>query len=81
MVLLDDVAKTMRQKLKLTEKELPLAKVLQGPSSPLCLLSVFSLIHFVCPCLGGTWQAGRELAKKRKDKAPPILVRLDGSVF
>merc|ERR1712099_6677 len=31
---------------------------------------------------GGTWQAGREIAKaKRADGAPPIKIRLDGTVF
>jgi len=31
---------------------------------------------------GGTWQAGREIAKaKRADGSPPIKIRLDGTVF
>jgi len=60
LILLDKVAERMREKLRLSEDQLPLAKVLQG----------------------GTWAAGRAIAaEKRKDRAPPIVVRSDGTVF
>jgi hypothetical protein len=60
VALLDRTAAAMRGRLGLTEKELPLAKVLEG----------------------GTWRAGRELARERRpDGSPPIRVRSDGTVF
>jgi len=61
LILLDALAKIVREKLKMTAEEMPLAKVLQG----------------------GTWTAGRVCAmEKRPDtRAPPIVVRSDGTVF
>lgn len=60
IALLDELAETIRQKLKLNEIQLPLAKILQG----------------------GTWEAGRRIAKiKRKNAAPPITIQSDGTLF
>ena len=60
IVLLDMIADKIRENLRLTKEELPLAKVLEG----------------------GTWHAGRKIAKqKRPNGAPPISVVSDGTVF
>jgi hypothetical protein len=60
IVMLDEVAKLVREILGVSERDFPLAKVLQA----------------------GSWQAGRNIAKRlRKDGAPPLNVRLDGTVF
>ena len=58
--LLDQVAELVRERLKLSSLDFPLAKVLQG----------------------GTWSAGRKIAKKlRADGGPPIKLASDGTVF
>lgn len=58
--LLDQVAELVRERLKLSSLDFPLAKVLQG----------------------GTWTAGRKIAKKlRADGGPPIKLVSDGTVF
>jgi hypothetical protein len=50
----------VREKLGVSEEDLPLAKVLEG----------------------GTWAAGRRLARERRpDGAPPLKVISDGTVF
>mmetsp|Transcript_48980 Transcript_48980/g.137104 ORF Transcript_48980/g.137104 Transcript_48980/m.137104 type:complete len:816 (+) Transcript_48980:59-2506(+) len=60
VVLLDKLAASLRQRLGVSEVQLPLAAVLEG----------------------GTWHAGRDLAKTlRADGSPPIRIRLDGTVF
>ncbi len=60
VALLDLIADKMRERLGLTEAELPLAKVLEG----------------------GTWAAGRVIAKhKRADGSPPLHIVSDGTVF
>lgn len=60
IALLDDLAHRIRQTLDLNQKELPLAKILQG----------------------GTWDAGRRIAKKlRSDGGPPIQIKSDGTIF
>ena len=60
VALLDRVAPLVREKLGVSEEELPLAKVLEG----------------------GTWAAGRRLARERRpDGAPPLKVISDGTVF
>jgi hypothetical protein len=39
-------------------------------------------LSMACILQGGTWQAGRVIAKKlRKDGGPPVSVRSDGTVF
>ena len=58
--LLDKIGKLIQNKLQKSEKEFPLAKVLEG----------------------GTWWAGRKIAKsKRSDGGPPFLLKSDGTVF
>ncbi|MBA2655722.1 MAG: URC4/urg3 family protein [Tatlockia sp.] len=60
VALLDELADALRHQLKMNEKELPLAKILQG----------------------GTWEAGRRIAKqKRPDGRPPIQIVSDGTIF
>ncbi|MGL4499084.1 MAG: DUF1688 family protein, partial [Planktothrix sp.] len=60
IIILDKIAKIIRQKLNLTPQEFPLVKVLQG----------------------GTWNAGREIAKQRRfDGSPPLKLDSDGTVF
>ena len=60
VALLDRVAPLVREKLGVSEEDLPLAKVLEG----------------------GTWAAGRRLARERRpDGAPPLKVISDGTVF
>ena len=57
---LDLIADGVRESLGYSEKDLPLAKVLQG----------------------GTWSAGRRIAKKlRPNGGPPITLDSDGTVF
>lgn len=58
--LLDKIAEIVREKLGKSEKEFPLAKVLEG----------------------GTWWAGRKLAKQRDPNSnPPLKLDSDGTVF
>jgi hypothetical protein len=58
--LLDRIAARIREKLNMSETELPLVKVLQG----------------------GTWTAGRKIAKElRPGGIPPIQIESDGTVF
>ena len=58
--LLDQVAELVRDRLKLSSLDFPLAKVLQG----------------------GTWSAGRALARQlRADGSPPLRVISDGTLF
>ncbi|KXS22502.1 DUF1688-domain-containing protein [Gonapodya prolifera JEL478] len=60
--LLDLIAQRVRERLGVSEEELPLAKVLEG----------------------GTWKAGREVAKKLRGATgggPPVGVVGDGTVF
>ena len=60
VALLDRLAGTIRNKLNMDAKQLPLAKILEG----------------------GTWMAGRAIARERRaDGAPPIKVASDGTVF
>ena len=60
VALLDRLADAMRHRLKMDERSLPLAKVLEG----------------------GTWSAGRVIARKlRSDGSPPVKVASDGTVF
>ncbi len=60
VVLLDRLLPLVRAQLKLSEKEFPLVKMLEG----------------------GTWWAGREIAKQlRKDGSPPFQIVSDGTVF
>ncbi len=60
VVLLDKIAKSIREKLVMNEIELPLVKILEG----------------------GTWWAGRRMAKeKRPDATPPLQLNSDGTVF
>jgi hypothetical protein len=60
VALLDRLASTIRNKLNMDAKQLPLAKILEG----------------------GTWTAGRAIARERRvDGAPPIKVASDGTVF
>ena len=60
VALLDRLAEMLRQRLKMDEKSLPLAKVLEG----------------------GTWAAGRSIARQlRADGSPPVEVLSDGTVF
>jgi hypothetical protein len=60
VALLDRLADVMRRCLKMDERSLPLAKVLEG----------------------GTWAAGRIIARKlRNDGSPPVKVASDGTVF
>jgi hypothetical protein len=60
VALLDRLADVMRRCLKMDERSLPLAKVLEG----------------------GTWAAGRIIARKlRSDGSPPVKVASDGTVF
>lgn len=60
VILLDQIAQQIRQKLELSALELPLVKVLEG----------------------GTWSAGRRIAKQlRPGGTPPILLESDGTVF
>jgi hypothetical protein len=60
VALIDRIAPLVRSKLGLSEKALPLARVLEG----------------------GTWSAGRRLARERRaDGSPPIMVISDGTVF
>jgi hypothetical protein len=60
VVLLDSIANSIRKKLVLNEKELPLVKILEG----------------------GTWWAGRKMAKKlRPGSTPPLTLDSDGTVF
>jgi hypothetical protein len=60
VALLDRIAPLVRERLGVSEKEFPLARVLEG----------------------GTWAAGRRLARERRpDGGPPIRVASDGTVF
>ena len=60
VALLDRLAEAMRHRLKMDERSLPLAKVLEG----------------------GTWSAGRVIARKlRSDGSPPVKIASDGTVF
>ncbi len=60
VALLDELAENIRQRLQKDEKELPLAKILQG----------------------GTWEAGRKIAREKRDTGmPPIEIISDGTVF
>ena len=60
VVLLDELAVLVRQRLGRTAEHLPLACILEG----------------------GTWAAGRELAKElRSDGAPPLKIDSDGTIF
>lgn len=60
LVLLDEIALRVREKLKMDATEFPLAKVLEG----------------------GTWHAGRKLAReKRTGGGPPLILDSDGTVF
>ncbi len=60
VVLLDELAVLVRQRLGKTAQEMPLACVLEG----------------------GTWAAGREIARElRPDGSPPVRVVSDGTVF
>ncbi len=60
LVLLDEIAARVREKLGKSAAEFPLAKVLEG----------------------GTWHAGRKLAReKRKGGGPPLNLDSDGTVF
>lgn len=60
VALLDRVGNEVREKLKLTPAEFPLAKVLEG----------------------GTWWAGRKIAKlNRNSSEPPLRIESDGTVF
>jgi len=60
IVLLDELGKRIQQKLNKSEREFPLAKVLEG----------------------GSWWAGRKIAKiKRPDSSPPLKIISDGTVF
>lgn len=60
VILLEEIAKKVRDKLGVSAAEYPLAKVLEG----------------------GTWHAGRKLAKeKRKGGGPPLILDSDGTVF
>jgi hypothetical protein len=60
VVLLDELATLVRQRLGKTAEQLPLACILEG----------------------GTWAAGREIAKElRTDGAPPLRIESDGTVF
>lgn len=60
IALLDELAASIRRQLRVNERELPLAKILQG----------------------GTWEAGRRLARqKRPDGVPPLEIISDGTVF
>ena len=58
--LLDRLAKIIRIKLNKDEKQLPLAKILEG----------------------GSWSAGRRIARERRaDGSPPLQISSDGTVF
>ena len=60
VALLDRIAPLIRANLGLSERDFPLAKILEG----------------------GTWAAGRRLARRlRPDGAPPLTVISDGTVF
>lgn len=60
VALLDIIGTRLREELKLSPAEFPLAKALEG----------------------GTWWAGRRLAKeKREDGGPPLQLQSDGTVF
>ncbi len=60
VALLDRLADSLRQRLKLDATSLPLAKILEG----------------------GTWAAGRLLARERRaDASPPVKIISDGTVF
>jgi hypothetical protein len=60
VAVLDRLAATMRQRLKMDAETLPLAKVLQG----------------------GTWAAGRQIARARRPGGePPLTIVSDGTVF
>jgi hypothetical protein len=60
VALLDRIAPLVRERLGVSEKEFPLARVLEG----------------------GTWAAGRRLARERRPAGgPPIRVASDGTVF
>lgn len=58
--LLDLLGDAIREKLKMSKEDLPLAKVLEG----------------------GTWHAGRKIAKeKREGGGPPLNILSDGTLF
>jgi hypothetical protein len=60
VVLLDELAVMVRQRLGKTSEELPLARILEG----------------------GTWAAGREIARElRPDGSPPLRIESDGTIF
>jgi hypothetical protein len=60
VVLLDQLASRVRERLGKTAEEFPLARVLEG----------------------GSWAAGREIARERRpDGAPPFTIISDGTLF
>lgn len=60
VALLDELAPMVRERLGVSAREFPLARVLEG----------------------GTWAAGRRIAKQRRaDGGPPLAVISDGTVF
>ena len=60
VALLDEIGRSVRERLGRTPADLPLAKVLEG----------------------GTWAAGRRIAReKRADGGPPLNIVSDGTVF
>ena len=60
VMLLDEIAIRVREKLGKSDEDLPLASVLEG----------------------GTWAAGRKIAKTlREGGPPPLMIKSDGSVF
>ena len=60
VMLLDELAVLVRQRLGRTAEQLPLACILEG----------------------GTWAAGREIAKElRSDGSPPLKIDSDGTIF
>jgi len=60
VALLDRLAETVRRRLQMDARSLPLSRILEG----------------------GTWAAGRRLAAElRPDRAPPLTVVSDGTVF
>jgi hypothetical protein len=60
VILLDELAHSIRVKLGRNAETLPLVKVLEG----------------------GTWAAGRRIARERRaDGGPPLTIVSDGTVF
>ena len=96
VILLDKTAEALRARIGATADELPLAKVLQvrGPgcaaaggagwrSARRAPTQPLPPSPAIPPRMqGGTWAAGRELAKTRRpDGSSPIPLRTDGTVF